>query len=153
MATYFWDSSALLKRYVTERGTAWVNGLTAAAAGNAVRLASFTAVELISAVTRRKRGGTVSAADARLMIGAVRYDFANYFLVLEISPNLMGRAMDLAEHHALRGADSLQLAAAIQVHLECIAVGDPMTLVSADAELNAAALAEGLTVVDPNTHP
>lgn len=153
MATYYFDSSALLKRYVTERGTAWVNGLTAAAAANANRLASFTAVELISAIARRVRGGTVSAAHAALMIGAVRYDFANYFLVVEITPNLMERAMDLAEQHALRGADSLQLAAAMQVHLECLAVGNPLTFVSADVELNAAALAEGLTVDDPNRHP
>ena len=66
---------------------------------------------------------------------------------------LISSAMDQAERHVLRGYDSVQLAAAIQVHSEFVAHGAICTLVSADAELNAAALAEGLTVENPNAHP
>jgi predicted nucleic acid-binding protein len=61
--------------------------------------------------------------------------------------------MDLAERHVLRGYDAVQLAAALKVHREYVAFGGSCTLVSADAELNSAALAEGLSVENPNDHP
>jgi hypothetical protein len=48
----------------------------------------------------------------------------------------------------LRGAYG-QLAAVLEIH----ATDPTLTLLSADAELNAAALPEGLTVEDPNSHP
>jgi hypothetical protein len=43
----------------------------------------------------------------------------------------------------------VQLAAVLEIH----ATDPSMTLLSADAELNTAALAEGLSVDDPNSHP
>jgi hypothetical protein len=48
----------------------------------------------------------------------------------------------------------VQLAAAIEANKERVANGlSVLVLVSADAELNDAALAEGFGVEDPNTHP
>ena len=61
--------------------------------------------------------------------------------------------MALAEAHALRGSDAIQLAAALDVYTDSIVLALPFALVSADTELNAAAAAEGLTVDDPNAHP
>jgi len=55
--------------------------------------------------------------------------------------------------HYLREVGSAWVDALIDVHLECQVVGLPTTLVSADVELNADALAEGLIVDDPNHHP
>jgi len=55
----------------------------------------------------------------------------------------------LVRRHGLRGYDAVQLAAVLEIH----ATDPSLTLLSADAELNAAALAEGLTVDDPNLHP
>ncbi|MGO9469479.1 MAG: hypothetical protein ACLQIB_44780 [Isosphaeraceae bacterium] len=49
----------------------------------------------------------------------------------------------------MRGYDAVQLAAALQVHSQI----PSLTLLSADADLNAAAVAEGLSVDDPNNHP
>jgi hypothetical protein len=43
----------------------------------------------------------------------------------------------------------VQLAAALEIH----ATDASLTLLSADAELNTAATAEGLSVEDPNSHP
>ena len=61
--------------------------------------------------------------------------------------------MLLAETHALRGYDAVQLAAALEVYRERRRAGLPTpTFISADIGLNTAATAEGLTVDDPNTH-
>jgi predicted nucleic acid-binding protein len=62
--------------------------------------------------------------------------------------------MSLATKHALRGYDAVQLAAALEANDERIANElTPLTLVSADDELNTAAQAEGLTVENPNAYP
>ena len=47
------------------------------------------------------------------------------------------------------GYDAVQLAAALEVHSQI----PSLTLLSADANLNAAGAAEGLLVDDPNRHP
>jgi uncharacterized protein len=55
--------------------------------------------------------------------------------------------------HRLRAYDAVQLAVALEVNRIHQMAGSPVTLVSADRDLNAAATAEGLTVDDPNSHP
>ena len=65
-----------------------------------------------------------------------------------VSAGLVAQAATLARRHALRGYDAVQLAAALEIH----ATDPSLTLLSADAELNTAATAEGLSVEDPNSH-
>jgi hypothetical protein len=61
--------------------------------------------------------------------------------------------MLLARTHGLRAYDAVQLAAAFEVHRDHQNAGiGTITLVSADRELNAAGLAEGLIVEGPSTH-
>jgi hypothetical protein len=60
VAAFFFDTSALVKRHVAEAGSHWVRSLTAAKAGHLVYVAGITAVEMVSAITRRQRGGTLS---------------------------------------------------------------------------------------------
>lgn len=68
MQVCFFDSSALVKRYVLEVGTAWVNSIVDPAKGHLIHLASITAVEVISAIVRRQRSGTISASAAAAML-------------------------------------------------------------------------------------
>jgi uncharacterized protein len=56
MAAYFFDSSALVKRHVSELGSAWVRSLTRLNAKHTIYIARITAVEITSAITRRQRG-------------------------------------------------------------------------------------------------
>jgi len=62
--------------------------------------------------------------------------------------------MNLAEKHGLKGYDSIQLSTALELHTDRSITGSPpLTFVSADDKLNAAAQAEGLLVENPNNHP
>ncbi len=72
MAVYFFDSSALVKRHVTETGNAWVRSLTRVKAAHTLYIASITAVEITSAITRRQRGGHLSAAQGGAVLGHFR---------------------------------------------------------------------------------
>lgn len=131
MATYFFDSSALAKRYVTETGTPWVQSLIDPALGNGVYVARITLVELVSAISRRRRNGDLTPVAAAAALSDVRADFISDYQVIEVTAALVAQAEALAERHALRGYDAVQLAAAIQVNAAYVAAGQPaVTLIS-----------------------
>ena len=154
MAGHFFDASGLVKRYVNERGTVWVNSVLRPAAQNVVYVARVTGVEVVSAIVRRGRGGSLSAAAVRAALAQFRYEFAHDFEHVAVTPRLIFHAMALAEAHTLRDYDALQLAAALRANSRRLARGvSGVILVCADAALNAAAVAEGLRFEDPNMHP
>lgn len=151
MAVYFFDSSGIVKRYVEEKGTPWVLDIADPAAGNHTYLARIAGVEVISALTRQKASGNLPEPTAAIAIAQFRHDFTHQYRLIEVTAALVERAMALSETHSLRGYDAVQLAAALEVHKYCLALGMPvLTLISADTALNTAALAEGLLVEDPN---
>ena len=149
MAAYFLDTSTVLKRYVQETGTAWVQALAAPSAGHSLFVVRITLAETVAAITRRERGGSITPQDAATAVADFQLDFARQYLVVEVSAGLVAQAATLARKHALRGYDAVQLAAALEIH----ATDPSLTLLSADAELNTAAMAEGFLVDDPNSHP
>jgi predicted nucleic acid-binding protein len=153
-AAYFVDSSALVKRYVLETGTAWVRGVTRHNPSTTICFARITAVEVASAVARRRKGRSITAAKASSILHRFRQHLAGRYAVVEITPALFSRAMRLANKHALRAYDAVQLAVALEIRQQRRARGfGPVTLISADGALNNAALAEGLPVDDPRFHP
>lgn len=154
MAVFFLDTSAVVKRYIQEAGTAWVQGGADPVASHLVYLARITAVEMTSTVIRRQRGGSLSAQDAASTLQQFRQDLVSGYRVIEIIPSVLSRAALLVEKHGLRAYDAVQLAAAVGLNNRRVVAGTgTLTLVSADQELNAAAAAEGLLVEDPNLHP
>ena len=154
MAVYFFDSSSLVKRYVSEVGTAWIRGLTNPANSNGIYVAALAGVETVSAVTRRLRRGEMSSPDAATAIADFRRHYASVYFLIRASPGVIAQAMDLVESHDLRAYDAVQLATALQVQAKCRLDGTQApTFTSADNNLNAAATAEGLAVDDPNAHP
>ncbi len=154
MATYFCDTSALVKRYVTETGSAWLTATIAPKIGNYVFIARITFVEVLSAISRKERGGHISAADVTKAKKQFETDYSSEFVNVEISETLILEAGKLAEKYALRGYDAVQLAAALETNAKRAARKLPLlTLLSADEDLNTAAISEGLTVDNPNNHP
>ena len=106
--------------------------------------------ETVAAITRRERGGSITPPDAATAVGDFQLDFARQYFIIEVSaPPLVTQAASLARKHALRGYDAVQLAAALDTQARL----PSLTLLLADVDLNAAALAEGLAVDDPNSHP
>lgn len=149
MATSYLDTSSVVKRYVSETGTTWVQALTDPASAGPIYVARITLAETVAAVAKRQRMGQITPSDAAAALRDFRQDFALQYRVIEISPKLVDRAADLAAKHGLRGYDAVQLAASLEVS----PLVPSLVFVSADGHLNAAAAAEGLTVEDPNSHP
>lgn len=157
MTAYFFDtavrwSNATRRRPARPGCKPWLRIITSIYLALLAWLARITEVEVIAAITRRKRSGTLLPADAATAIANFRSHLGVEYAVIDISRLLIRRAADLAEQHGLRAYDAVQLACATQVQNERRACGMAgLILVSADLALNAAARAEGLIVADPNT--
>ena len=108
------------------------------------------------AVARRRKGTHPLAASAHRRSSAASASISpRRYTVIEVTPALLDEAMRLANAHtpsrlrrraARRGPRSQPQATRHDGFA-------PVTLISADQALNAAATAEGLTVDDPNRHP
>lgn len=153
MPAYFFDSSAIVKRYVKENGSAWVISKASPATGTRIYIASITGVEVVAALARKRKGKLVSSLAAAEAVSLFHHDFANQYRIIEISDSVVARAMALAEAHALRGYDAVQLGAVLEVNRRRTNLGaPPLTFVTGDGELLTAAAAEGLLTDNPNTH-
>lgn len=151
MDDYFFDSSALVKNYGRERGSVWVQNILTTESH--VYVSRLTEVEVASAIARKLREGLISQENLTRSLARLRADFADRFTVLDVTGSLIQTAIGLLSSHNLRAYDAIQLATALLIRDELVALNLPVTFLSADAGLNAAALAQGLTVDDPNAHP
>jgi uncharacterized protein len=154
MTNYFLDSSALVKRYVSEIGSAWIESITSVKSGNAILVAHITQAEVVSATMGRKRDGTISARTARAVRLLIDRHMIREYSVASLTNRIVQRAEDLLEKHALRAYDSVQLASAIEANQHLVGtLAGMLAFVSADSRLLAVATLEGLSTDDPNAHP
>ncbi|MBL8798066.1 MAG: type II toxin-antitoxin system VapC family toxin [Planctomycetia bacterium] len=154
MACLYFDSSALVKRYVLETGTAWISSLVAPAAGHECVIATITGVELLAAFYLRTRVGSITVLQAQQAEAAFRGEQLTRFRRISATSPILDLAMQLVARHPLRAYDAIQLATALFVHTQRLAANlGTVTFVSADQKLNQAASAEQLPVDDPNQHP
>ena len=153
MADYFFDSSALVKAYVAEAGTHWVRTILDDEQ-HRIYISQLTEVEVIAALTRRFSVGDLTQQDRDQLAHDARQDCVS-FLVVSITAEVIEASVDLALKHNLRAYDSVQLASALEVRNLLVQNSQnlvPLTLVSADLELNRASALEGVPVDDPNFH-
>lgn len=145
MPAYFWDTSALVKRYFAEAGSKQVGALL----DDRVSLhhvCSLIRPETVSAIVRR-----TSADEVAARIGDFERDAEIQLQEMRIDDALFGEAVQLVRKHRLRGCDALHLASALRLAGVIAGVDESLSLsfVCADDELNAAAVAEGLQVICP----
>lgn len=151
---YFLDSSALVKRYVPEVETAWVRTLTALGAGHTIMVGQVTQAEIVSAVARRGREGSIPLRTAHAIRRLVDRHTRCEYVVISLRTQVLRRAEDLLERHPLRAYDAVQLASGLESNDRLVAAGLALLVfVSADTRLLAIAQAEWLPTDDPNMHP
>ncbi|MBI5667269.1 MAG: type II toxin-antitoxin system VapC family toxin [Chloroflexi bacterium] len=150
MTAYFFDTSALIKRYVVEAGTDWVLEVVGSDSGNTIFIAQITPVELASGLARLKREGILTAqlaSSARILYDRhVRREYD----VVGLTRRVVQRAQDLLDVHSLRAYDAVQLASALESNARLLAANlSPLVFVSADVRLLHAASTEGLQTHQP----
>ena len=131
----FFDSSALAKRYLEEKGSDRVQVILSSA--SALGVSVICVPEIISALCRRRRERRLSTQQYRDAKGALFSDIEDAS-VIGISEDVIARSVELLEHFPLRSADAL--------HIACAAEWSAELFVSADERQARAARAHGLKV-------
>lgn len=154
MAIYYFDSSAIVKRYIAESGTNWVRALHMADATEAIYTVNISQVEVMAAITRKRRMRAISGSAWKKSTDQLRQDFHKHYGVIAVSDAILVKALDLTLNHPLRAYDAMQLASALFIFQALRQVSlDNFIFVSADGNLNTSAQIEGLTVENPNHYP
>lgn len=135
------DASALVKLYVEEVGTSVVAGRIQRA--EAVATVLITYAESRAALARHRRDGALSVVDLRRAVRELDREWGAYNIV-DLTDGLVRSAGALAERHALRGYDAVQLAAALDLR----AAGADVEFCAFDTHLNRTARREHLVVSD-----
>jgi predicted nucleic acid-binding protein len=150
----YFDTSALLKQYVTETGSDWVRAYLASATVPATFTSCLTAVEATCAFARRLREGTLRPAEHARAVQAFDYDIAHRYRLVDVMPATVNTARRLANQHPLRAYDAVQLATAWLLNQDLLNTNKPpLTFICADDRLITVAQAEGLLTDNPNHHP
>ncbi len=142
-ATYYLDTSALVKRYHVEPGTGYLDAVFAEPDATFI-IASITIAELTSAIVRKHAEGAISLQALRHTLSKFAEDLIAEFWILDIERHHIHDAQQLTLRYGLRTLDALQLAL-----LHATKTLSPI-LLSSDAQLLAAARAEGIAVRDPS---
>ena len=149
MPLHYLDTSALAKRYLTEKGSAWVMALFGS---EPVAISLLTQIEMASVLARRSREGALTATDRDAIFQLFLSDAADY-MVLGLTSRVVREASMLFSATPLlrlRTLDALHLATAqwafARARRRGIATG---SFVAADRGLLEAAGAAGLPIVNP----
>jgi predicted nucleic acid-binding protein len=153
VSNYFLDSSALVKRYIPEIGSAWIQGIILPATNN-IFIASITRSEVVSAVMRRSRESSISSRTAKAVRLLMDRHSVRQYTIIALTDGVVKRSEDLLEAYPLRAYDSIQLASALELNQKLITNGlSALVFLSADNRLLSIATSVGLVTDDPNLHP
>ncbi len=104
--TYYADSSALVKRHISEAGSAWIEKEFDAASGNKIITTKLSVAEVLSAMNRRRREANITAAEYAKFSG----DFLSFvetdYEMVEMSDAVLLGAQRLLENYPLRAGDA-----------------------------------------------
>lgn len=104
------DASAMVKLYVDEPGSEVV--ATRLERAQAVTTVRVTYAEARAAFARHRREGGLTGPALRRVVRHLDGEWGTYN-IMDVSDPVVRRAGELAERHALRGYDAIQLAAAL----------------------------------------
>jgi predicted nucleic acid-binding protein len=153
MSFYFLDTSALIKHYVAEAGSQWLETTIFEPSENVLLISRITVVEMRSALARRKREASIQPQDHADALTALSEDCLIRYRFVEFEAPVVDLAGEMLDRYVLRAYDAVQLASALATNrLLTDANLAPLVFVSADNNLLAAAQAAGLQIDNPNLH-
>jgi predicted nucleic acid-binding protein len=137
------DTSALVKRFVTEKGSDLVSSMIGS--GEPIGTAKIAYAEIFWGLARRRRASELSESDYSLACQRFETDWS-FYLRVDLLDEILSLARRLIERYPLRAFDAIHLASAMTLGR---AVEETVTFVAADPRLLHAAEGEGLPTLNP----
>lgn len=142
MSVYFFDTSALVKRYHVEAGSAEVDRLFNDPDGVFV-ISSLMITEFVSVFDRKSREGVITDVDFRFCLSEFSKDMITSLWIVDLDRNHINKSASLVLKHKLRTLDSLHLAVFLN-----LSSAQPV-MVTSDTALYNAAVKEGFQAIKP----
>ena len=153
MASYFLDTSAIIKRYVSERGQSLILTLCNPIQGNKLYISQTTLTEAVAGMCRKARERSITLLERDTLITSFRRDARKAYGIQRVTTAIYTDAGNLCRIHALRAFDAIQLASALSLRDKALASKvSPPIFVCSDNNLISIATEEGLRVENPNNY-
>nr|VFJ69556.1 MAG: Predicted nucleic acid-binding protein, contains PIN domain [Candidatus Kentron sp. FW] len=117
----FFDSSAFVKRFIAEDGGEEVDACCQQA--SELGLAVICVPEITSALNRKVREGLLSKENYREIKGQIGRDIEDA-RIIDLTPEVIARAIRLLEQNTLRSLDALHIACALEWEAELFVSSD-----------------------------
>ena len=152
MYYFYFDASALVKRYTQEIGSDKINFLFTHVPLNRLICLILGVVEMFWVCVRKKNDGRITDLDfsqAGINLNHEIIDNSSGFRTVPIPDTLVLNSVSLIETHSLNSVDAIVLRSALDIASELRNTGDTLVLVASDQRLLRAAQSEGLLVFNP----
>ncbi|MCS4542324.1 MAG: type II toxin-antitoxin system VapC family toxin [Euryarchaeota archaeon] len=148
MATFYFDTSAIVKRYRKEIGSEILDKIFERKE-HAFTISFWSVLEFIVAFSTRMRREGLSREAFNAVVSRFLKDVLDRFAITTVNDELVASATPLAVEHALPSADCLQLASVIHMKKALEPIKEELILICSDKELCRAAEKEGIEFIDP----
>jgi len=153
----YFDSSALIKHYVQERGSEEVgkNLRDEEEASRPVFTSVLTFAEVHAALARRAKDRSFSSGDFIRARTNFDSDWIFGLSAVDLGPGVLSIIRNIVDQFALRGSDMVHLASAIWLRDTAVGTrgGNQLLFLSSDKPLAKAAAGCGLEVFNPEVAP
>jgi len=139
---YYFDTSALVKRYHREEGTEVVDKIIEGE--SPIYFSTIAIAETISALRKLKSMRKISRKMYEKLVGVFFGEVEKRFVIVPLDDSQILTTIKMIEKHNLRTLDALHLAVASEIKI----MGD-VIFVSSDKKLLLAAKKEGFGILNP----
>ncbi|RKU18616.1 hypothetical protein C6501_02535 [Candidatus Poribacteria bacterium] len=152
MYYFYFDASALVKRYTDEVGSDEVDFIFANVPLERMNCLILGAVEVFWICVRKRNDGRITHNH---FTQATRYleqeviDTNSEFKTISIPDTLVLNSMPLIENHSINSVDAIVLRSSLDIATELRNTGNRLVLVASDQRLLRAAQTEGMLVFNP----
>ena len=156
MYYFYFDASALAKRYIEEIGSDKVDFIFANVPLGRLQCLTIGAMEVFWICVRKRNDGRITASQFTQATGHLEHEVINSqsdFRTISVPDSLVWDSMPLIEIHSLNSVDAMVLSSVLEVATNLRRTGDTLVLVASDQRLLRAARAEGLQIFNPEIDP
>ena len=156
MYHFYFDASALAKRYTEETGSDKVDYLFGNVPLNRLKCLTIGAAEVFWICVRKKNDGRITLYEFTHAVANLNREVTSGtsdFCIESVPDALVWASLNFVETYSLNSVDAIVLGSALETATELRRIDDTLVLVASDQRLLRAASNEGLLIFNPEIDP
>ena len=152
MYHFYFDASALVKRYIREAGSNKIHFLFDNLPLNQLKCLTIGAAEVFWVCVRKQNDGRITPYEFTHAVANLNSEVtsdASDFRTDSVPDALVWASLNLVETYSLNSVDAIVLRSALETATELRRIDDTLVLVASDQRLLRAASNEGLLIFNP----